>query len=70
MDFYYTVLRRWIVTTVAIIKAILVIEIGEDKYVSPPQLGVMVVVVVVVVAEAAVVVVVAESAPMAVPMMR
>ena len=29
---FYTVLRRWILTTVAILKAFLVIEIGEDKY--------------------------------------
>ena len=29
---FYTVIRRWILTTVAILKAYLVIEIGEDKH--------------------------------------
>ena len=29
---FYTVLRRWILTTTAILKAFLVVEIGEDKH--------------------------------------
>ena len=29
---FYTVIRRWILTTVAILKAFLVIELGEDKH--------------------------------------